>query len=247
MHPLKSVCRLADKIKNCFLDIIFPRYCFGCNKEGSYFCFDCFSSVPLQKSIVCFVCGRRSPTGSVCKKCRQKNNFLNGLIVASDWENMLLRKIIYGYKYHFVKELSEPLSRIMINFLENIKPANWQIDQLILVPVPLHPRRALWRGFNQAEILAEKIGDHFNLPTAADILIRCRHTLPQMNINDQIERRKNIKNAFMLSEKNFIYLENKIVLLVDDVCTTGSTLEECAETLKPLKPKEIWGLVIARG
>jgi len=230
------------------LDIIFPKYCLGCGQEGSYLCFKCSLAIPLQKSITCFFCDHRSPTGYVCRKCRRKHHpALAGLLVASHWNNLLLRQIIYEYKYRFIKELSEPLSKIMINFLENIKLTNWQTDQLILVPVPLHPRRILWRGFNQAEILAKEIGRHFNLPSIADTLIRQRHTLPQMDIHDQIKRSKNVAAAFALSEKKSVSLKNKVVILVDDICTTGSTLEECAKALKPLKPKEIWGLVIARG
>lgn len=249
MDTLKSI---AIKIADYFLDIVFPKYCLGCGKENFYLCPACFSVISTQKSINCFICGRRSPAGYTCEKCRRKNHFsLNGLLVASDWNNPLLRQIIYEYKYRFIKELADPLSQIMVNFLEINQPVNWRTDQLIFIPVPLHPRRILWRGFNQAEILAKEIGRHFNLPSIADILIRQRHTLPQMDIHDQKARRENIRSAFSLSKKynpgNLKFIQNKIVVLVDDICTTGSTLEECAKTLKPLKPKEIWGLVIARG
>lgn len=238
---------IINKIQNNVLDLLFPKYCLGCGREGSYLCPACFSTILIQKSINCFICGRRSPAGCVCKNCRAKHHpALNGLLVASDWNNLLLRQIIYEYKYRFVKELSEPLAKIMINFLLNSKFIILN-SELTIIPVPLHPRRILWRGFNQAEILAKKIGHYFNLPITADILIRQRHTLPQMDIYDQIKRKRNVAAAFALSEKNSVSLKNKVVILIDDICTTGSTLEECAKTLKPLKPKEIWGLVIARG
>jgi ComF family protein len=175
-------------------------------------------------------------------------------MVAADWNNLLLRQIIYEYKYRFVQELSIPLSYLMTVFLQRIdfvkifKSSN--VD-LILIPVPLHGRRLAWRGFNQAELLAQKIATHFNSTLINDILIRSRHALPQMDIKDQNERKENIKTAFAISKKyNFEknnFLKDKIVILIDDISTTGSTLEECAKTLKPLKPKEIWGLVIARG
>jgi predicted amidophosphoribosyltransferase len=180
MPALKSD---INKIKNYLLDLFFPKYCLSCGKENFYICPECFSAIAIQKNIHCFLCGRRSPTGYVCKNCREKNHpVLNGLLVASDWSNLLLRQIIYEYKYRFVKELSEPLSKIMIKFLETCQLINLPTDQLILIPVPLHPHRLLWRGFNQAEFLAKKISAHFNWPLFNDVLIRCRHTLPQMDI-----------------------------------------------------------------
>ncbi len=162
--------------------------------------------------------------------------------------------MIYGYKYNFVKELAEPLSRIIINFLEtidfvSIEDEDVKLNDLILVPVPLHKRRALWRGFNQAELLCRNIGKNFDLETKT-ILKRTRNTLPQAEIANRDERRKNIQNAFAISDdfKNRAdEFKNKIFILVDDVCTTTATLEECAKVLKILKPKEILGLVIARG
>ena len=142
----------------------------------------------------------------------------------------------------------------MINFLQTNKPTNWSTDELILIPVPLHGRRLAWRGFNQAEILTKKISGYFNTELNQSLLIRRRYTLPQKEISNQKERVVNIKSAFALSPKlnlpnntNNNLIKNKIIILVDDVCTTGSTLEDCARALSPLKPKEIWGLVIARG
>jgi len=255
LTPMKSLI----KFLNWCLDLIFPKYCLGCGLEGSYVCQTCFDSLLMCLSAHCFICGRRSPSGFACDTCRhKKRSALAGILVAADWKNLLLRQIIYEYKYRFVKELVDPLSRLMINFLEHSEPESWRIDQsinyptdkLVLIPVPLHGRRFAWRGFNQAELLAQKISPRFNVPPAKNILIRSRHTLPQQTIANQKTRTENIKNAFAIfpklkTENNF--LKDKIVILIDDICTTGATLEDCARALKPLGPKEIWGLVIARG
>ena len=233
------------------LDFVLPKYCLGCGKEGIHLCPECFNSLPTTKSIACFICGQRSPSGRTCQNCRHKHHpYIQGILVASDWNNLLLRQIIYEYKYRFIKDLADPVSQLMINFLQTNKPTNWQADQLIIIPVPLHPRRFAWRGFNQAEVLAKKIGDCSNAPCDNNILIRRRYALPQREIADQKTRIKNIAAAFALSPKLNLadnLVKNKIIILVDDVCTTGSTLEDCARALKPLSPKEIWGLVIARG
>jgi len=179
--------------------------------------------------------------------------------VASDWQNFLLRQLIYEFKYRFVNELAAPLSQLMIKFLEAQKFVNfktdkltdWQTNKLILLPVPLHKRRQLWRGFNQSELLGKIVGGHFDIPVRTGILLRCRHTLPQMSVRNKIERQKNIRGAFMLNEKTsgekLAEIKNKIIILIDDVSTTAATLEECAKILKPLSPKEIWGLVLTKG
>lgn len=244
-----------NKALNWCLDSIFPRSCLGCGKNDTYLCQNCYNTLPVANSVKCPLCGHRSPSRRVCQKCRLKRHFLlSGILVASDWDNLLLRQLIYKYKYHFIKELSEPLSDLLIEFLRLNKinqPTNQQTDKLILVPVPLHKKRLAWRGFNQSELLTRQIGKKLGLAVNSDILIRPRHTLLQKDISDEKDRIANIKNAFALSPKfnsaNNNFLENKIVILIDDICTTGSTLQECARTLKLLKPKEIWGLVIARG
>jgi len=256
------------------LDLVFPKYCLGCGQEGFYLCAGCAASLPTLTGANCFICGRRSPTGYACDNCRRAHcSLLSGILIASDWNNLLLRQIIYEYKYRFVKELAAPLSQLMIAFLERTNFVNMfggSNINVLLIPVPLHGRRLAWRGFNQSKLLAQKVNDHFNLPLLNNILIRSRHTLPQREITDQKTRTANIQNAFALAEnyshlpslrsplerseaiprdvaQNLNPLKNKIIILIDDICTTGATFQDCARALAPLNPKEIWGLVIARG
>lgn len=237
----------TDKLKDFILDLLFPKFCLGCQKEGFYICHQCFEKIEINKFSNCFICGKRTSDNQVCQNCQRKTK-LTGLLIASDWENLLLRQIIYEYKYRFIKDLSKPLGQIMINYLKSHQLINSSTNQIILIPIPLHSRRFVWRGFNQAELLAQEVGKYFNLSVRTDILKRTRHTLPQMDIKEQKERQENISQAFSWNpDFNQEIIKNKIIILIDDVCTTGSTLEECAKIFKPLKPKEIWGLVIARG
>jgi len=240
-------------LSNWFLDCLFPKYCLGCSKEDSYICNDCFDTIPVLQHTNCFLCDKRSPSGFICEKCKIKiHPKLNGLLAASSWNSPLLRQMIYQYKYNFIKELSEPLTQLIIRYLENINffNNNASTNDSILVPVPLHKRRLVWRGFNQAQLLAQKVGDHFQIPVSNIILKRSRSTLPQVEIKNKNQRRKNIQGAFkIVYEQSKVYdsVKNKTVILVDDVCTTSATLEECAKVLQPLKPQAILGLVIARG
>ena len=244
----------TNNLINWFLDTLFPKYCLSCSKEGFYVCPDCFVKIPIQKSFFCYICARRSPDGKTCKDCKSKTgSILAGLLIASDWNNLFVRQIIYECKYRFIKDLSSPLADLLIIFLNQsgffIQRPNINIESYILVPVPLHKRRLSWRGFNQAELIANRLGHYLKFPVLNNALIRNRHTPPQMDIKDKQERIKNVSSAFALNNEidDAEKLKGKIVILIDDVCTTGSTLEECAKVLKLLRPKEIWGLVVARG
>jgi len=234
-------------------DLIFPKYCLGCQKEGSYLCPKCREGIGVENSVVCFACGRRSPSGRLCDNCRKKHSSpLAGLLVAADWDNRLLRQVIYAYKYRFVKEIHQPLAELMIKFLETGRPIGWPpTEEIIFIPVPLHPRRQLWRGFNQSELLAKTVAQNLRAKFCPEIVCRTRYSLPQMELADFSSRQRNIKNAFALNARLDQEIpeafKNKTIVLVDDIATTAATLEECARALKPLKPKEIWGLVIARG
>jgi ComF family protein len=119
----------------------------------------------------------------------------------------------------------------------------------LIVPVPLHRRRERWRGFNQAELLAENLGKNlspgYDIPILK-ILKRKKFTAPQMKIKNYKEREKNIRSAFILNDPLEVELKNKKILLIDDISTTGSTLLECAKVLKSAGASSVWGMVLAR-
>ena len=236
------------KFYNWALDLLFPRLCLGCQKEGFFVCDECFQTLPIQKSASCFFCQKRLSRDFFCPKCKEKFRLkIDGIITASDWDNPLLREIIHRYKYSFIKELGEILAKIISEFLAQQKIIESLPGEKILVPVPLFKRRLLWRGFNQAEILAKILGVNFEIEVL-EILERRRATFPQTQIQDKKTRQENIAGAFKIKfEFLNLDLRNKTIILVDDVSTTGATLNECAKTLKILKPRKILGLVVARG
>ncbi|OGZ33918.1 MAG: hypothetical protein A2Y98_00355 [Candidatus Portnoybacteria bacterium RBG_19FT_COMBO_36_7] len=231
-----------------FLDIFFPKRCLSCHKESSYVCPDCFAKIPLQRSLRCYVCAKRAPNGKTCPACKTKiGSCLTGLAIASDWKNMLVRQMIYEFKYRFIKDLADPLGNLLIKFFDlNKIELNKIINFQILIPVPLHKRRLSWRGFNQAQLLAFQLNKHLNIELIDNLLIRRRYTLPQMEIKDRNQRIKNVSGIFSVDPQNQNAIRDKIVLLVDDICTTASTFENCAKALWPLKPKQIWALAVAR-
>lgn len=234
-----------DIAKKFFLDLLFPIFCLGCHKEETWLCQSCFSKIKPDKNQTCPKCQRKTVSGRLCKVCSAAFK-LEGVVIASSYKNELLKSAIHVFKYRFAKELVVPLSQLLIHALENnfsfLAKAPW-LKNTILVPIPLHKRRFNWRGFNQAELLARSVGKKFGLPVLR-LLKKIKNTTPQTQLNI-LERHENIKGAFLCKNGDLIF--NKTVILVDDVFTTGATLEECAKTLLPFKPKEIWGLVLAKG
>jgi len=112
-----------------------------------------------------------------------------------------------------------------------------------IVPVPLHSRRLKERGYNQSGLLAKELGKLTNLPVIQDCLIRIKEARPQVKASDVKERRSNVANAFICQNEK---ISGKQIILVDDVCTSGATLESCASALKSKGAIMVWGLTLAR-
>jgi ComF family protein len=230
------------KIKNFFLNLFFPKKCLGCGKHDTYLCKDCFNKIEIFLNNTCFFCGKITGQGRVCLEC-QKENYLDRVISATNYANPLIRELIQAFKYHYVKELAEPLSKLLIRSLENNSTTS--TNSTIIVPIPLYGTRLRYRGFNQAELLGKKIAEHFNLPMENNILKRIIATSPQVNIKNEEKRKANIEDAFGISEPSRV--QGKIIILVDDVATTGATLIEAGKILKKFGAKEVWALVVAKG
>ncbi len=247
-----------NTIKTFILDLIFPRYCLGCEKEmtskqASLICDACFDKIALNSGIQCHICGLRNAKGT-CKRCRQKTP-LKGLLTAGQYENPILKEMIHLFKYQSVESLKKPLAELIINYLkkENLtdKFSARPKSNFILVPIPLTLRRKLSRGFNQSELLAKEIGKFLNYPVI-NLLKRKKFTGPQAGVSDWQKRKENISGVFCLSPSYPQITRSRTsggfkIILIDDVATSGATLEEAARVLKEAGIKEIYGLVIAKG
>lgn len=231
-------------LKNFLLDLFFPKKCLGCNKPGTYICDSCLNKIELAQ----IVSPRLTSPGL---DTVQKISSLDRLIWAVPYSNPLVKELIRIFKYHYIKELAKPLSQFLIAQCgRSYLPHN-----AVIVPVPLHKRKLRERGYNQAELLAKEVAEHFSLPLETNVLIRKKYTPQQARKKNEQERREALKDAFEIAPdfmekcvnqgKNL--LSEKNVILVDDVFTTGSTLCEAAKVLKRAGAKEVWGLVIAKG
>jgi ComF family protein len=241
-----------SKSKELALDLLFPKFCLGCQKEGSYLCEDCRELLDISEFNYC-LCDRPtrllpdSKSGK-CNLCQKKS--LSGLYFALPYkEKQLTKKLIYQFKYKpHIKDLAKTLAGILIeHFIKTERNTNDIWQNSILVPVPLTKKKLKERGYNQSEELAKELSKILQIPVVSDVLLKTKNTDPQMELKKEA-REKNLLNAFAIKsvKSDLTLLSHKKVFLVDDVYTTGSTMQECAKTLKEAGIKTVWGIVIAR-
>ncbi len=168
---------------------------------------------------------------------------LNDLYFAVPYQKPLVKNLIRCFKYEpFVKELAETLSSLIISHFQLLdnKP---DFSGFILIPVPLGRKRLKWRGFNQVEEIAKFLSQKMEIPLLKNCLLKNKQNLPQIELTGE-KRLNNIKGVFNC--KNPEVVKGKQILLVDDVYTTGATMEECAKVLKKAGTKEVIGVVVSR-
>ena len=225
------------------LDAVFPPQCLGCKKYAqTYLCHQCFNSIPLNVDFVCLGCGVKTESQKPCPECISRWS-LDGLYVATQYSHPLLEKVIKGYKYRFIDSLSVPLAKLMGRYLVSIKESPFK-DNPLLVSVPLHPRRFRWRGFNQSDLLAKELSINFGLEYI-NCLVKNKATQPQAEQKDKESRMNNIGSSFRCINSEVV--KGRSILLIDDICTTGATLNECARVLKESGAQIVFGFTVARG
>lgn len=167
--------------------------------------------------------------------------------MSQNYGDPIIRALIRGLKYDGVKDVAPRLTDVLVITMQifSLPPAwhptpRWQWE---LQPVPLNARRERARGFNQATLLGSLLVQQINLPVA-DYLHRKTFHKPQVDLPED-KRAQNVKNAFTLKPDSNV--GGKTIILLDDVYTSGSTMEECARVLKQGGAREVWGLVIAKG
>ncbi len=233
---------------NFIFNLIFPYRCIVCSRylNHRYLCQPCLNKLPIKKQFECIGCQRPTPLGKTCTFCRDTNP-LDQLLVVADFKNPTVASLIKAYKYRFLPELALPLSRLACRYLDHIAHRDhFSIVEgnPLLISVPLHRIRENRRGFNQAELLARLIARHYRLDIGEG-LIRITQSIPQVDVKDRAKRLSNVRGLYACPNPDVF--QGRTILLVDDVCTTGATLNECARILKEAGAKSVSALAIARG
>ena len=221
------------------LDLVLPIACLGCGQPGEIICPSCIPAlVPLDPPF-CDICADPGVVG-LCRACRNRrassSNYLSGIRAPFLMEG-LVQEAVHCFKYRNYRVAAPCLGRLMAGYLaENPLPGE------VLVPVPLHSRRLRERGYNQAELLAREVSNVTGIRVGTKLLNRVRNTPPQAQAADSSLRHANTAGAFLCQDD----LSGTACILVDDVCTTGSTSNACAEALVAAGASEVWALTLAR-
>lgn len=231
----------AARLANAAVDLLFPKRCVGCDREGAFLCQECLAELPRLEPPFCFLCGQPGRLMMrLCLSCWERPLEIDGIRAPYRMEGAV-REAVHALKYQYVRALAPTLGQLLAEFIAASPDMSGPAD--VLVPVPLHPRRERSRGYNQSLLLARETGKIVGLPVEDRALRRLRATPSQAQSASQKERRANVSEAFA-AEATLV--QGRRVLLVDDVCTTGATLEACAIALKEAGAASVWGLTLAR-
>lgn len=231
--------------------ILYPKRCPVCEKiipdtpehVNRQICIQCNAKLCYIKPPKCMRCGKQlySENEEYCTDCKKKcHEFTQGIGVFSYDKN--IKKTMYRFKYSNKREYAEFFGSVLAGRYGHLI-RRWQVEAVI--PVPLYRTKYLKRGYNQAELIAKELSEQIKIPVDTKILVRSRKTRAMKELNDE-ERLKNLQNAFKLTENIVKY---KKVLLVDDIYTTGATMDACARVLKNGGIKEVYcaGICIGNG
>ncbi len=232
----------ANKAVNLALDFVLPYECIGCGLSQSWLCQNCMSDIICDTEQNCVLCRRPSAGGETHKQCLSETN-IDGVIIATR-KNKLLQKAIHIFKYHNTRSLAGILANIITRNIES-SPLSCSVllnSNASLIPIPLHPHKKWDRGYNHTELMANELSKTWPMRVQNDILVRVKNTKPQAQLSKSM-RLKNTINAFSVPENTDI---PKSVILLDDVMTTGATMNDAARALKRAGVQNIWGIVLMR-
>lgn len=223
------------------LDLLFPPHCVGCQRSGSLLCRLCWQTMQPLSIPFCQHCG--TPLATVqenCTACAYRRCRLHELRCVNSYQGAL-RKAIHALKYTGCLRLAEPLGLLLA---EAFQQYGMCADGIM--PLPLHPSRQQQRGYNQSALLARACATRLKVPYLENLVLRQRDTLPQVSLTSH-ERLQNVAGAFILAPNARARLSGyRSLLLIDDVSTTGATLEACAAPLYAVGVQQVRGLVLSR-
>lgn len=236
-----------EKIYRTLLDLIFPPRCYFCSKIIDFFnrgkydlCRECLSQISFIGAKACKFCGKQLKDyhDDLCEYC-QPNKYYIRLISACEYDDVLREKLL-EFKFEGKKELYKVFSLILIEKLKMTDDIKFDI----IISVPIHESKLKQRGYNQTQLIAQDIAKKLQIEIENDVLIKSKITKNQSELNRD-ERKTNIINSFII--QNGEKIKEKRILLIDDIVTTGATVNECSRMLKENGAKEVFISTVATG
>lgn len=230
------------KMKETLLDILFPPVCLHCGEnlqveeKSVRICNSCISKISIHATLFCARCRARLPEN--IKICHKNTHYMLAAAVNYDGP---VKDLVHQLKYRRWTSLSDIIRPLLASYLKNIRlPAK----NYVIVPIPLHPERRRERGFNQAELIGSIISEALGIPMRTDFLDRVKKTKAQAELKNYEDRASNTAGAFKAKPDE--YLADKNIILVDDVYTSGSTMDDACRALNLAGAKKITAFVFAK-
>lgn len=229
-----------QKFGKWILDLVFPLYCLSCSHEGSIVCNRCASGLRLYTTLLCSWC--RTVTGGkeACEACKRRFS-IDALVVLHDFHVPLVRDIVHACKYQSIRDAGNFMGEMLG---EHVRAVCNFSEKPIVLPIPLHAQRLKEQDRNHAAVIGSACAQKAGFAYDENLLARVRSTISQTELTKE-ERHKNVSGAFACAHAES--LSGRTVILVDDVCTTGATLQEAARVLKNAGVCSVVGAVFARG
>lgn len=220
------------------LEFILPQSCYFCRNNGSPVCIDCLGKLPTAEN-KCLECQIRIASPSAfCNHCNKNN--IDLMVFSCAKLDDGFRHLLHQFKYEDLSAYADPLAEFAYQRLKASKIILTRFD--IICPVPISSKRLLYRGYNQSALVARALGKKINI-IYQEILTRTGQNQTQVAVGSRKLRQKNIVGAFQCK----LNLQNKRIILVDDITTTGATIREAAKILKRSGARQILIISLARG
>ena len=242
---ISSIIFLAKKNIKLIIDLIFPRKCIICDRYDcqTEVCTECWKKLSFISQPSCFICSTPFPyeneKESICAECIVNKPSYDRSISILEYDDAS-KKIIHDFKYKDQLHILEYIVNLMTNIGKDIFN-----DLDIIAPVPIHKYKLLKRGYNQSALIAMNVAARKDLPYFPQLLIKSKNTLAQTGLKKS-QRTINIRNSFELNNKLYSNIADKNILLIDDVITTGSTVNECSRILKKEGANKVLILTLAK-
>jgi len=218
-------------------DFFFPRTCIGCGKVGDFICTACSKKLSRILPPLCRHCGRPESSGAYCSECWGTKSSLDEIRSVFIFDG-IVRQAVHELKYRNVQAISGCLAGFMSVYFQE-----YGLNGDVLVPVPLHEKRLRERGYNQSRLLTEALSGLISKEVNPALLKRVRNTGPQALSASVHERMANMENTFACESDG---AAGRNIIVIDDVCTSGATLESCASALKSAGAGHVLGFTLAR-
>ena len=231
-------------------DIIAPKKCYSCNEEWHFLCEECFSEIEKKYHFdqMCYVCKKYSKNFEVHENCKNKVSY-DKTIILSHYKIKVIKKMIKDFKFYYKRDIkddfSELLTEKMIKYMwEELK--SFKKEDFIVISPPMSFFRKISRWYNHSELLWKQISDNFGFKYEKNLILKNKQTRQQSKLSRQ-GRLVNLKKAFKINKNKLDIVDKKIIILVDDVISTGTTVNEISKILKTYSPLKIIIVTIASG